>query len=151
MRIVAISDQHGFLPEVPPCDLLIVAGDICPDVIEGGRLARDFPDSQKSWFDAVARPWLAAAPATHKILTWGNHDWCGNAMQFTAEAPGGVGSTRGQIIVDSSTTIPSPGSPAGAIIVWATPWSNRFMDWTFMKTRTELAQLYAAIPDGLDI
>src|SRR5688500_17047642 len=70
MRIVAISDQHGFLPEVPPCDLLIVAGDICPDVIEGGRLARDFPDSQKSWFDAVARPWLAAAPATHKILTW---------------------------------------------------------------------------------
>ena len=31
MRIVALGNQHGFLPDVPPCDRLIVVGDVCPD------------------------------------------------------------------------------------------------------------------------
>ena len=50
MRIVALSDQHGYLPDVPPCDLLIVAGDVCPDRV-GTSLAKDHPAKQKGWFD----------------------------------------------------------------------------------------------------
>ena len=71
MRIVALSDQHGFLPEIPPCDLVIVAGDVCPDRF-GPFMAIHEPYQQQAWFDRNVRPWLASAPATHKVLTWGN-------------------------------------------------------------------------------
>ena len=50
MRVVALSDQHGFLPDVPPCDLLIVAGDVCPDRF-GPFMAVHDPYQQQAWFD----------------------------------------------------------------------------------------------------
>jgi len=35
--------------------------------------------------------------------------------------------------------------------VWASPWSNPFMNWAFMKTPEELSAVYAEIPVGIDI
>lgn len=148
MRIVALSDQHGFLPEIPPCDLLIVAGDVCPDRF-GPFMAMHDPYQQKAWFDHTARPWLASAPATHKLMTWGNHDWCGQACSFRSDSPEHASSTDLQILVDEGTTIPL--SAGGQVSVWGTPWSNRFLRWAFMKEPRDLEPFYAAIPDGTDI
>jgi Icc-related predicted phosphoesterase len=150
MRIVALSDLHGHLPEVPPCDLLIVAGDVCPDRV-GHGLARHYPAQQKAWFDEQARPWLAAAPAAHRILTWGNHDWCGQHCSFDGDSPEAAPSTALQILVDTGTSVPRRGTAGGAISVWATPWSRQFMDWAFMRSREGLADTYAAIPEHVDI
>jgi hypothetical protein len=143
MRIVALSDQHGFLPDIPPCDLLIVAGDVCPDRF-GPFTARHDPYQQKAWFDHTARHWLASAPATHKLLTWGNHDWCGEACSFRSDAPRHARSTDLQILVDEGTTIPLPAG--GEIAVWATLWSNTFMQWAFAKEPGDLEPVYAEIP-----
>ena len=150
MRIVALSDQHGHLPEIPPCDLLLVAGDVCPDRI-GTSFAGDHPDRQKAWFEEQARPWLAAAPATHRILTWGNHDWCGQSCRFEDDSLTATASTSLQILVDEGTRVPASGAAGGSIAVWATPWSRQFEGWAFMKTPAGLAAVYAAIPDGIDI
>ena len=106
MRIVAISDQHGFLPDIPPCDLLIVAGDVCPDRF-GPFMAVHDPHQQQAWFDRTVRPWLAATPATHKLLTWGNHDWCGQMCSFRSDTPAHARSTDLQILVDEGTSVPS--------------------------------------------
>jgi Icc-related predicted phosphoesterase len=147
MRIAALSDQHGFLPDVPACDLLIIAGDICPDRF-GPFLAMHEPEQQKSWFNRRARPWLANAPAAHRILTWGNHDWCGQECAFPYDSPEQVSTTDLQILVDQGTTVDSP---EGSITVWGTPWSNRIMNWAFMKEPAELEAVYAQIPEGIDI
>ena len=147
MRIVALSDQHGFLPDVPLCDLLIVAGDVCPDRF-GPHMARQHPNLQQEWFDRQIRPWLSRAPATHKLLTWGNHDWCGEACSFRSDDPSHARSTELQILVDEATTVPSDGHH-GHLSVWATPWSNEFMGWAFMKEPRDLEPVYAAIPEGI--
>lgn len=148
MRIVALSDQHGYMPEVPACDLLLVAGDICPDRFRDG-VAMSRPDVQAVWFNRMIRPWIAAAPATHRILTWGNHDFCGQACDFGSDAPSRAASTALQIVVDERTTVPAPSG--GEVSIWATPWSTLFMDWAFMKPPDELARIYAGIPEGIDI
>jgi hypothetical protein len=151
MRIVALSDQHGFLPAVPPGDLLIVAGDICVDGI--GRVPASMaPDRQAAWFDRHARPWIAAAPTAHSIVTWGNHDWCGQACDFPAERPGSAPTTALQIVVDEMTTVPvTDTGRARPLSIWATLWSNEIAWWAFTTRPAELAEIYAAIPEGLDI
>jgi hypothetical protein len=91
---------------------------------------------------------VAKAPATHKILTWGNHDWCGQACHFETGSPEAA---EGQILVDAGTTIPHPGDNSRLISVWASPWSREYGHWAFMKSPDALAEVYAAIPEGTDI
>lgn len=147
MRSAAISDQHGFLPDIPQCDLLIIAGDVCPDGF-GRHVAADRPQLQQDWFDREVRPWLARSPATHKVLTWGNHDWCGEACDFSADMLPRASSTTLQILIEQSTTI-CVGDQS--LKLWASPWSNQFGYWSFMRRPEELAAVYAAIPEGTDI
>lgn len=144
MRIAALSDQHGFLPEIPACDLLIIGGDICPDRIEAVD-AQHAPQVQLAWFKRRVRPWLAASPAPRTIATWGNHDW-GGAAPGSPRGPSRYGAAgRLDVLVDEAVHL------VNGATVWATPWSNAFGDWAFMRPPAELAGVYAQIPTGIDI
>src|SRR5580658_8754431 len=67
-RIVAISDQHGVLPEIPACDLLLIAGDVCP-------VSNHAIDFQAAWLAAEFRQWLKCVPARKSVFIAGNHDF----------------------------------------------------------------------------
>src|SRR5262249_40176008 len=137
-------------PDIPACDLLIVAGDVCPDRFGRFAAVRD-PQLQQAWFDRNVRPWLTASPAAHKLLTWGNHDWCGQHCSFARDSPAHARTTELPILVEEGTTVNLAGGTGSALSVWATPWSNQFMQWAFMKKPSELARIYAAIPDNVDV
>jgi len=114
-------------------------------------MAMHYPHLQREWFDRKVRPWLAAAPAAHRLLTWGNHDWCGQVFSFRSDSPAHARSTDLQILIDESTTVPHSGGADRHVSVWATPWSNKFLRWAFMKQPNDLERVYAAIPDAVDI
>lgn len=138
MRIVAISDLHGQFPKsIPECDLLIIAGDLCPDVFEGRFPARNYPERQLKWFENIFVPWAERQPAEFVVSTWGNHDFCGHLKPNAHYDKLDVVSD-GPVIVTGTK-------------LWLTPWSNQFMDWAFMKPHAELAEVYAKIPEDVDI
>src|SRR5256885_369791 len=140
MVIVALSDQHGYLPDVPPCDVLLVAGDNCPDVFHGVP-ARVDARGQVQWFMDTWMPWRRKQPAKMCYLTWGNHCYCGQSMSKLAHT---ALDTTTVAIVDGLVEV-------GGLKIWMTPWSSQFQDWAFMQSEERLKDLYNPIPFGLDI
>lgn len=67
MLVAATSDLHGELPEVPECDLLLVAGDVCP--ADDHSLER-----QADFITHEFAEWAERAPAKRAAWVAGNHD-----------------------------------------------------------------------------
>jgi Icc-related predicted phosphoesterase len=136
LSLVCVSDLHGFLPDVPPCDVLVVAGDITP---QGDR----DPAGQARWLDAELRAWLDAAPARHVVAVAGNHDF---VFQVAATT---VPDLPWHLLQDSSCTL-------DGVRFWGSPWTPWFFDWAFNAPRGEegeafLAERYATCPAETDV
>ncbi len=131
MRAAAISDLHGFLPDVPPCDLLLIAGDVCP--VEDHEL-----DFQRRWLTGPFTDWLDRLDAGEIVGIAGNHD-------FIAEAdPGLMRSLPWRYLCDESIDV-------DGVRVHGSPWTPTFMAWAFMHDEEDLAAVWARIPDEVDV
>lgn len=178
MKIIALSDQHGHFPDVPECDLLIVAGDNCIDFF-GGVPANVDPERQKHWFETKWLAWRLRQPAKHCVVTWGNHDFCGqrcdwrgrewaherNPERVLAAACGATEADMARVrtaadagamglvvSLNATTTLVCDALfEYEGLRVWLSPWSNRFMDWAFMHSNATLEKIYSVIPEGIDI
>jgi hypothetical protein len=132
MKVVAMSDLHGFLPEVPPCDLLLLAGDICP--VENHQI-----DFQAAWLDTTFRRWLGRQPARQVVGVAGNHD-------FIFER------ARGRVPADLPWAyLQDSGTTWEGLRIWGTPWQPWFYDWAFNLYEPDLLPKWALIPAGTDV
>lgn len=125
--IYALSDMHGRLPEVPECDLCVIAGDICP--VEDHNVI-----FQSEWLDTVFRRWLQSVPARKIVGIAGNHDF----------------------IFDRIPALVPPDLPwvyledesyhFEGIDMYGTPYQKWFNGWPFMRTEEELEVLWKDMP-----
>ncbi len=137
MRIAATADLHGFLPTVPECDVLVIAGDITPTVDHSVAF-------QARWLDREFRAWLDAVPATHVVAIAGNHDFVFERAALTV--PEGL---RWTYLEDDGVTIDD-------VRFWGSPWTPWFYDWAFNAPRFAagedfLARRYSQAPDDTDV
>jgi Icc-related predicted phosphoesterase len=127
--IAATSDLHGFLPDVPSCDLLLLAGDLCPDLNE-----RD----QARWLGTDFRAWLRKLPAREIVAIAGNHDFVfQNRPELVPRLPW-------HYLLDSAVTVEG-------LKIWGTPWQPVFFDWAFNLPEPDLEKKWQLIPEDIDI
>lgn len=69
MKLIALSDLHGDLVEINPCDVVCICGDIVPLNIQ-----RDIKKSF-DWMMDVFFPWCENLSCKRVLWTGGNHDF----------------------------------------------------------------------------
>jgi Icc-related predicted phosphoesterase len=140
MKIVATSDFHGSLPQIPECDLLLIGGDICP--IEGSHK----PASQRSWLRKTFAPWLEEQPAKEIVWILGNHDFVGELPGFNRIAE----ELPGVYLKDSSTVFFDYRSQK-PFKIYGFPWTPNLKHWAFYKSDNDWRAINSQIPDDADI
>lgn len=133
-RVYATSDLHGDLSvDIPPCDVLIVAGDVCPVVDHA--LAR-----QLTWLDGPFREWLLQVPAARIIGIAGNHDFVFEKWPLevlTLDLPW--------------TYLQDTGTSFEGLRFWGTPWVPNLSRWAFHAMDHILDEKLALVPSDTDI
>lgn len=139
MRVVAISDLHGWLPgmnspqEIPECDLLLIGGDVMP-------VWNHEMQFQREWLDGAFRTWLTTLPAKNIVGIGGNHDFYLRDRKGDALAR-----TLPWTYLNNETT------EVNGLKIWGSPYSNKYGNWAFMKKDDELAPIWDTIPRDSDI
>ena len=68
IKICAFSDFHGDLPNIEPCDLVIIAGDIIPFNIQHKN------NESNEWIRTVFTDWCNSIDCKYIVAIPGNHD-----------------------------------------------------------------------------
>ena len=138
MKFCAISDLHGYLPNLEAVDTVLIAGDIVPLDIQSNYA------SSLAWFKEQFLTWAEALPCDKVIFIAGNHD---GFLQAKEKEVKQILSEHNKCIYlkDESYFIKDK------ILVYGTPWCHKFGSWWFMPGDDKLEDYYSFIPFGVDI
>lgn len=141
MKVTAISDLHGHLIKIEPCDLLLISGDISPVDIQ-----KDYT-KMIIWLFKDFRKWVEETPCEWIVITPGNHDYLFNKICkpfATTELLGKV-----KILVDDEFNYYS--SDDKWYKIYGTPQCKQFGTWPYMPGNINLSNFYKRIPENVDI
>jgi Icc-related predicted phosphoesterase len=130
MKIVCISDTHGYQPKLPEGDVLVHCGDF-----SGAGTHKEMID-HITWIKSLANEYEAI------ICTLGNHERFGEQNLGIAK----------QMFKDAGAVLLiDEGYEFGGKKFYGTPWTPMFYNWAFMDSEAALANKFLGIPEGLDM
>ena len=161
LKIVAISDIHGMLPELPECDVVCCAGDISP---------LDYQSDQTQmlgWFYLVFLPWVESLPCKKFIMVAGNHDfflqnihrrlldesdgyrrytWRSASDVMKKLLPGNLRGKYNKLVYLCDSSYEYEGHR-----FYGTPWIGDLSNWAFYQDNDTLMEKYKNIPKQCDV
>jgi Icc-related predicted phosphoesterase len=144
MKVVAISDLHGFLPtNIDPSDIMLIAGDISPLSIQNNKL------KMQEWLYTLFADWIISLPVNKVFMVAGNHD-----KYFQGLSSSQINELEAKCnfkliyLEDTSTTYKFEGKE---FKIFGTPYCHRFGNWSFMEDDNELKKRFKKIPEVVDI
>ena len=136
MKIICISDIHSHLIEIPRCDLLLIAGDICPNYYNN-EIA-----NQRDWLNDHFRRWLRNLDVSKIIGCAGNHDFIFAENKHPTDLPW--------------TYLFNDYTHFNDLKIYATPYQPWYYDWAFNAPKYDvdesfLTKEFNKIPDDTEI
>ena len=144
LRVVAISDIHGYFPIIEePADILLIAGDISPLEIQFNK------PKMKIWLETEFAYWIKSLPVDRVFLIAGNHDSYLESISKTnilalQQACVKLTYLKNEVCdyVDSYGQVWT---------IFGTPYCHIFGNWPFMRSEEYMTEKFKQIPDEVDI
>ena len=141
MKVCAVSDLHGDLIDIKPCDLVLICGDSVPLNIQSST------NRTKKWYKEKFTKWAENLPCEKVIFIAGNHElgFKGHQIIYENLFPA---SNKITYLCHKEYVFTHNGKDYR---IFGTPYCKKFGDWAFMYPDDVLKQIFNEIPEGLDI
>jgi len=137
MKLGMISDLHSNLNfKVEPCDLLLIAGDLCP----AQHNEMSSINLQAAWLNINFMSWFNSQPVKEGVAVFGNHDWIGESSQH-----------RIPKMPDNFRFLQDESIELFGLKIYGTPWQLSFNNWAFNLPEERLKLYWENIPEDTDI
>ena len=142
MKICAISDLHGYLPELKSCELVLICGDSVPLEYQASS------KKTKKWYDTTFRKWAGELPCDKVLFIAGNHELHFPGKKIIYES---LFSKDDKITYLCHSEYIHKSKDGKEYKIFGTPYCKQFMNWAFMYPNEELEKIFKNIPNDLDI
>ena len=142
MKVCVTSDLHGYLPEIEPCELLLICGDIVS--LKHQRYSK----SCKQWYTKVFQPWVNSLPCDKVLFIPGNHEVGVEGHEDEYRKLFSSTNKATILLHDYYEYLSNDGT---VYKIFGTPYCKIFGNWAFMRTNSDLKEKFSEIPEGLDI